>query len=208
MMASVLRGALRALVILAAGAVVLWGVGLVWFVHDIPGEVADPDSVTDAIVVLTGGSMRVQQGLALLAAAKGKKLFISGVSKNVRIPALLHAAGQPGERDECCIILGYAADNTLGNAHETEAWMKEEGYHSLRLVTSNYHMPRSLLEFARAMPDIRIIAHPVFPDTVKGDRWWTSPGTANLIISEYDKYLLALVRPALPERLIPRGTAE
>lgn len=202
------RRAARALIILVAGAFILWGIGLLWFVHDLPEEVADPDTVTDAIVVLTGGSMRVQQGLALLAAGKAKKLFISGVSKNVHIPALLHAAGQPGERDECCIILGYAADNTLGNAHETAAFMREEGFRSLRLVTSSYHMPRSLLEFGRAMPDVTIIAHPVFSETVKQERWWASPGTASLIVGEYDKYLLALARPAVPERWLPRGLTE
>lgn len=203
-----LRHAARGLVLLAAGGFVLWLVGLVWFVRELPDEVADPDSVTDAIVVLTGGSMRVQQGLALLAAGKAKKLFISGVSKNVHVPALLHAAGQPGERDECCIILGYAADNTQGNAKETAAFMREEGFRSLRLVTSSYHMPRSLLEFGRAMPDINIIAHPVFSETVRRERWWASPGTASLIVGEYDKYLLALARPAVPERWLPRGLAE
>jgi uncharacterized SAM-binding protein YcdF (DUF218 family) len=203
-----LRRITSTLLALVVALAIFWGVGLLWFVHIIPNDIVDPDSKTDAIVVLTGGSRRVQQGLELLAAGKAQKLFVSGVSRNVHIPALLHAAGQPGERDECCIILGYAADNTLGNAHETDIWMRDEGFHSLRLVTASYHMPRSLLEFRRAMPDIKVIAHPVFPENVKQDRWWAWPGTASLIVGEYDKYLLALVRPILPERLIPRGTAE
>lgn len=204
----VLRRTIERLTIVIGGLFILWCVGLLWFTHSIPEEIADPDSQTDAIVVLTGGSQRVQQGLALLAAGKAKKLFISGVSRNVHVPALLHAAGQPGERDECCIVLGHAADNTLGNARETQVWMHEEGYHSLRLVTSSYHMPRSLLEFTRAMPDITIIGNPVFTDSVKQDRWWAWPGTASLIIGEYDKYLLARARPFLPEWSMPRSYAE
>ncbi len=49
-------------------------------------------------------------------------------------------------------------------------------FHSLRLVTANYHMPRSLLEFARAMPDIEIVPHPVFPEISRGPHWWAAAG--------------------------------
>ncbi|MDP6952784.1 MAG: YdcF family protein, partial [Alphaproteobacteria bacterium] len=73
------------------------------------------------------------------------------------------------------------------------AWMAKEGYRSLRLVTAAYHMPRSLLEFHRAMPDLRLIPHPVFPDSVRLDAWWRHPGTVALLASEYAKYLLAHV---------------
>ena len=177
--------------------VVLWFGGLVWFAHSIPDEVADAESKTDAIVVLTGGSLRVQSGLALLAAGKAKKLFVSGVYHSTDVTALLHVARQSPEHVACCIALGHEADNTLGNAIETAQWMRQEGFRSLRLVTASYHMPRSLLEFSRAMPDVRIIAHPVFPENVKQERWWAWPGTASLILGEYDKYLLALARPLL-----------
>src|SRR5207245_2185250 len=121
-----------------------------------PGEVADPDSTTDAVVVLTGGSLRVRSGLELLAEGKAKKLFISGVYPATDAAALLRAEHQSSAQLDCCIVLGHSADNTLGNALETAAWMRRERFHSLRLVTAAYHMPRSLLEFRRAMPDIRI----------------------------------------------------
>ena len=170
----------------------LWSAGLVWFVGTLPATVADPDSDTDAIVVLTGGSLRVQSGLSLLAAGKAKKLFVSGVYHSTDVTALLHASRQAPDWLSCCIVLGHEADNTLGNALETAAWMRQEGFHSLRLVTSNYHMPRSVLEFSRAMPEIRLVPHPVFPDLLRQDRWW---GGGMVIIGEYQKYLLALVRP-------------
>ncbi len=181
----------------------LWLGGFVWFASSIPDEVTDAESETDAIVVLTGGSLRVQSGLALLAAGKAKKLFVSGVYHSTDVTALLRISRQSPEHVACCIVLGHEADNTLGNAIETAQWMRQEGFHSLRLVTASYHMPRSLLEFSRAMPDIRIIAHPVFPESVKQERWWASPGTASLILGEYHKYLLALARP-----LLARGSAE
>jgi uncharacterized SAM-binding protein YcdF (DUF218 family) len=180
--------------LLAAALAVAWLGGLVWFARAIPQTVADADSGTDAIVVLTGGSLRVQSGLALLAAGKAKKLFISGVYQGVEVAELLRLSRQSPDRVACCIVLGHAADNTHGNALETAAFMREEGFHSLRLVTANYHMPRSLLEFSRAMPGIAVIGNPVFPKKVKR-RWWAWPGTLSLIVGEYDKYLVALVRP-------------
>lgn len=174
---------------------ILWLGGLVWFASVIPGDVVDSESETDAIVVLTGGSLRVQSGLALLAAGKAKKLFVSGVYHGTDVTALLRVSRQSPDSVACCVVLGYAADNTLGNALETAAWMRQENFHSMRLVTANYHMPRSLLEFARAMPDVRIIPHPVFPELLKQGRWWSSSGTASLIVAEYQKYLVALIRP-------------
>lgn len=182
-----------AIVFLAALA---WIGGLAWFASRIPTSVDDPESATDAIVVLTGGSERLDEGLALLAAKKGRKLFVSGVYRGVEVAALLHVARHAPANLECCIVLGHAADSTFGNASETAEWMAAENYHSLRLVTAAYHMPRSLLEFRHAMPDIAIIPHPVFPTRVKED-WWAWPGTADLILGEYHKYLFALLRDGL-----------
>jgi uncharacterized SAM-binding protein YcdF (DUF218 family) len=174
--------------------VLLWLSGLVWFAGHIPGAVVDADSETDAIIVLTGGSLRVQSGLSLLAAGKAKKLFVSGVYHGTDVTALLRASRQTPDHVACCIVLGHEADNTLGNALETAQWMRQEGFRSLRLVTASYHMPRSLLEFSRAMPEMRIVANPVFPEGIKPPRWWIGPRTASLILAEYHKYLLALAR--------------
>jgi uncharacterized SAM-binding protein YcdF (DUF218 family) len=169
-----------------------WLGGFAWFAGRIPAEIADAESETDAIVVLTGGSLRVQSGLALLAAGKAKKLFVSGVYHSTDVAALLKVSRQSPENVACCIVLGYEADNTLGNAVETAQWMRQEGFRSLRLVTANYHMPRSLLEFSRVMPETRIVINPVFPGP---ERWWASPASATLVLVEYHKYLLSLVRP-------------
>jgi len=188
---------LRRLSLAAAVLFMAYAGGLVWFAESIADVVEDTATTTDAIVVLTGGSQRVQSGLQLLTAGKAKKLFVSGVYHGTDVTALLHAQRQSPDSVQCCIVLGHSADNTYGNAQETAAWMRQEGYRSLRLVTASYHMRRALLEFERAMPEARIIQHPVFPDAVRQDRWWAWPGTLDLIIGEYDKYLWALVRPWL-----------
>jgi len=172
----------------------IWLVGLLWFAKDLPVSVAAPARATDAIVVLTGGSRRVHQGLELLAQRRAKKLFISGVYRGVDVRELLSVSQQSPADLDCCIALGYEADSTRGNARETADWMREQGLGSLRLVTAAYHMPRSLLEFRRAMPEIEIVPHPVFPKHVKQRDWWRWPGSASLIIGEYNKYLVALAR--------------
>ena len=178
--------ALIAVIVLGA-----WGVGLILYAGDIPSGVADTSTPTDAIVVLTGGSQRVKTGLDLLSEGKARKLFISGVHEDVEIPRLLEVAGASETPLRRRIETGYGAKNTAGNATETEEWMRENGFRSLRLVTASYHMPRSLLEFRHALPEATIIPHPVFPDHVKQDRWWLWPGTARLIIGEYNKFLVA-----------------
>jgi uncharacterized SAM-binding protein YcdF (DUF218 family) len=174
--------------------VIFWLIGGVLFIETLPGKVDDPDTASDAIIVLTGGGDRIEAGIALLATKRAKKLFISGVYRGVDVNELLRMSRQIPDRVECCIVLGHGADNTVGNALETAEWMEKEKYSSLRLVTASYHMPRSLLEFRAAMPTTIIIPHPVFPERVKLEDWWRHSGTTALLIGEYHKYLAARVR--------------
>ncbi len=174
--------------------VLVWTAGLIWFAADMSNMPVQDDTPVDAIVVLTGGSERLEAGLDLLTRQKGKKLFVSGVYRGVEVSALLKLSRQSPEAVECCIKLGYTADNTQGNAAETAAWMKAEGLDSLRLVTANYHMRRSLAEFRAALPGRLILPHPVAPLRVKAEEWWRWPGTMSLIAYEYTKYLVAQTR--------------
>lgn len=187
----VLRLAVSGLVVVA-----VWGVGLVRFATQIPDAVADPDTTTDAIVVLTGGSGRLDAGLELLANKRAPKLFVSGVYRGVDVARLLEVSKRSPQDIDCCIEVGHSASDTAGNAQETAAWMSTHGYRSLRLVTSSYHLARGLLEFRLAMPSVHLVPHPVFAETVKQDRWWAWPGTASLIVGEFNKYLLVWPRHA------------
>lgn len=174
-----------------------WSIGLIRFADAIPDEVSDSATTTDAIVVLTGGSERVATGLQLLAAGKAQRALISGVHPGVAVTELLRVAGASPQPIGTRVDAGYGARDTAGNAAETAGWMHARGYRSLRLVTGNYHMPRSLFEFRCMLPDARVIPHPVFPSVVHKGAWWTRPGTAALIIGEYNKYLLAGLRHRL-----------
>lgn len=181
---------------LAIGTLILaafaWFSGLLWFTGEVLHDESAEEEATDAIVVLTGGSGRLDAGLNLLANGKAEKLFVSGVYHGIDVAALLRLSQRAPQELECCIALGYSADDTRGNAAETATWMTEEGYRSLRLVTANYHMPRSLLEFRRSMPSIDVVPHPVKPSNVVIEHWWRSAKAARLMLTEYSKYLVAL----------------
>lgn len=177
----------------ALTGVLIWAGGLMWFASTLPKNVTDPLRKTDAIVVLTGGSGRLEQGFDLIARQRAKKLFVSGVHQGVEVEELLKIFQRSPSGVTCCLTLGRAVD-TVGNAAETGQWMEEQGFRSLRLVTAAYHMPRSLVEFNRVMPSVQIIPNPVFPTNFKQRDWWRWPGSAGLIITEYNKYLVALLR--------------
>jgi uncharacterized SAM-binding protein YcdF (DUF218 family) len=188
----------RALKFAASGLIVLgffWLGGLVWFVHSSLSIAVDHAASTDAIVVLTGGRLRVETALDLLGAGRAQKLFVSGANPHTDRVALLRFAGRANENDVDRIELGHEAENTLGNARETAEWMRRENYRSLRLVTSWYHMRRSLLEFGRAMPGIVIVAEPVFASYNDPQPWPDRLDVAMLTVGEYNKYLATLVWP-------------
>lgn len=174
----------------------LWSAGFYRFAQDvIPNRVADVDSQTDAIVVLTGGSGRLVVGLDLLKSGAADRLFISGVYQGIDVNQLLIMFRENPDGLASKIAVGNAV-NTQENATETAAWAAAENISSIRLVTAAYHMPRSLLEFQFYMPDVLMLPHPVFPEHVKED-WWLWPGTAWLVVKEYNKCLVVWLRQKL-----------
>jgi uncharacterized SAM-binding protein YcdF (DUF218 family) len=187
--------------------VIAGGAGFFWYAATIPIQVEDPVRETDAIVVLTGGSRRVETGLQLLAERRAPRLFVSGVSRGVERTDILRAV--PGAAADLAdaIALGYGATDTVGNAVESAHWMRQQGLRSLRLVTANFHMRRSLLEFRHALPEVELVAHPVFPENFKREGWWRYPGSAALIASEYGKFLVAALRHALADAVTWRRPA-
>lgn len=171
-------------------------VGFLKFTDTIPKHQPRPANIAqaDAIVVLTGGKSRIIDALKLLNAGKGSRLLISGVHKLTTRDALRKLAPGQSSRLDCCVDLDKAARNTIGNAAQTAVWALKHKFKSLIVVTSAYHMPRSLIELQHALPAVRFIAYPVLVNSVPVTRWWTNPGTTRLLLSEYVKYLTTLIR--------------
>jgi uncharacterized SAM-binding protein YcdF (DUF218 family) len=161
------------------------------FATDLPTEPPERERRTDAIVVLTGGSDRVRTAFQLFADGLAPRLFVSGVGKDVEARALAGADLVDPARLACCVALGRAAADTAGNATETAGYVAAVGARSIRLVTASYHMPRSLLQFRHATPDLLILPHPVFPSGFRHVDWWQWPGSAGLVLGEYVKWRYA-----------------
>jgi uncharacterized SAM-binding protein YcdF (DUF218 family) len=193
-----IRFAVAGAVTAAFGGLVL----LLWFGFTMPEASDDAAAKTDAIVVLTGGEERLETAYGLLQKGLASRMFVTGVDRKVTKPELLKRLGDPPQELAARIELGFRAGDTRGNATETAAWFNSQNMKSLRLVTGNYHMRRSLLLFRRALPDARIIAHPVVPKglavTCPADagancaQWWTKPETGRAVARELVKYAAAL----------------
>jgi uncharacterized SAM-binding protein YcdF (DUF218 family) len=193
------RGFTTTLVLVLVLLAGLWGAGFFMFLGKIPRAQDSPGNQqkADAIVVLTGGGGRLELGLNLLTRRDATRLFISGVDPGVDKTALLQNRHLDGTTLDCCITLGHNADNTFGNATETAHWMTSQGFTSLYIVTANYHMPRSLVEFRAALPNADITPRVVHPANVHLEDWWRWPGTIQLLAAEYTKYLATRARTLL-----------
>lgn len=171
----------------------LWLAGLEWFTRDIVMSPPAGATPADAVVALTGGSNRLETGFDLLKRGMGKKLFISGVYRGVEVKQLLDKWKKADHGGlDCCVVLGFEADDTIGNARETLKWMEEEKFSSAYLVTANYHMERALLVFHTIAPGINFIPWPVNPEGLNIADWWRNPTYRTVILHEYSKYLVTL----------------
>ena len=179
---------------------VLFVLGFVFFL-DLVARQQPPQIVrTEGIVVLTGGKSRVAASLDILRQQENGRLLISGVHPSVSLDALKAQAPEADDLLSCCVDLGRRAISTAGNAWETRDWVESRGYRRIVLVTSNYHMPRSLAELRRALPETAIIAYPVVSDSLDMKNWWRSGEAIELLVSEYLKFLVSSFRSQLPAR--------
>ena len=194
------RGKVRATVVAALALLfVCFAVGFVGFLSQLRGVEVKPARAADGIVVLTGGSSRVSDAMELLAGGYGKRLLISGVHPTNAASDISRSLPDNQSLLRCCVDLDRSAVNTRSNAAETRRWARERGFKSLIVVTSNYHMPRAIVELSHAMPDIALIPFAVVGDKWRDEPWWTSGATLRLLLSEYAKYVAAEVRVRLAD---------
>jgi uncharacterized SAM-binding protein YcdF (DUF218 family) len=146
------------------------------------------DYTVDAIVVLAGGRGRVEEGVKLFKSGKGEHLFLIGVDPVVKKADLY--TEKSGERSGEEVYLEKASRNTLENAIFAREMMQKNNVRSMLLITSRYHMKRSLLIFRSILPkDIAIYPHPVAIKN-SAEQWWSHGGSLRLLFSEFYKYCL------------------
>lgn len=207
----------RWLVALCAVALLWLGGGLAYLGRVETFTPPDSEVHSDAIVVLTGGAVRLSTALRLLHDGRAERLLVSGVAPTTTKASLMQAAipAMPDSAQasndwsgidlqllfDCCVDLGFEAEDTAGNAIEAASWARARGYKSLRVVTANYHMPRAMAEFRRRMGDIAVLPHPVRSDAMRVEDWWHRRTATLFLLGEYTKYAAALLRAHLDAML-------
>ena len=165
---------------IASLLLLLYAIGFVLFAFTL-GKPAPADTPpTDAAVVLTGGSGRLEHGIDVLRARKATRLLVAGVDPAVRKRDLADRVPGSGNMLKCCVDLGSESVDTRTNAEEASRWLAGHGFHSLRLITSDWHMRRARYEFERVLGTKYLIV----PDAVR-----TDPSFLTLF-GEYNKYVL------------------
>ncbi|MGF7160661.1 uncharacterized SAM-binding protein YcdF (DUF218 family) [Rhodoligotrophos appendicifer] len=168
------------------------GLGLLSFANKVAQGRPQGDPHADGIVVLTGGAARISQAVKLLRSGNAKRLLITGVNLSTSREAIRTEVGADKGLFDCCVDLGRAAINTEGNAAEAAAWVRDQGFASVIVVTSDYHMPRSLVEFQRYLPSASLVAYPI--DTISPGNIVSDRTGFRLLVTEYFKYLVAYAR--------------
>ena len=164
----------------------LWAIGFVVYAVTLPRPAGLEE--TDAIVVATGGQGRIDRGLVVLRAGAAKELLVTGVDPHVTPAEFAAEYGVEPRLMECCVTLGKAAENTKGNAAETAEWMGRNKFKSLRLVTADWHMRRTAVELAAALPpEVRVVEDAVA----------RKPSLRTLLL-EYHKLIASFISQYLP----------
>jgi uncharacterized SAM-binding protein YcdF (DUF218 family) len=186
-----------------AAVVALIG-GFVAFLQAIPRNEPRITGHADAVVALTGGADRIADAVALLADGHAGRLLITGVNPETTKRALARLHPRSAAFLRCCVDIDRSALNTAGNAVAAREWVRAHGFNRVIVVTSAWHMPRTLVELDRALPGVALIAYPVVPDHPPAGPWWQHEArTVRLLVTEYAKYLAALVKLRLAPRLAP-----
>ncbi|MEK7773293.1 MAG: YdcF family protein [Deltaproteobacteria bacterium] len=140
----------------------------------------------DAIVVLTGGKGRVEEGLNLLRRGTAGILIISGVNEDADVDSIY--LKKLNEDEKLKIILEKRSKSTYENAIEVGRLLNAYNIRSLVLLTSLYHMKRAEYIFTRVLPPaVRIEAYGVSTPNFDETGWWS--GNSLLILTvEFLKY--------------------
>ena len=173
--------------------VVILATGFILFALRVTGfDQSLSEEPADAIIVLTGDTGRLSAGADLLNDEHAPHLLISGVHPSASRNDLLTQTGLSEAEFDCCVTLGRQATDTIGNAREAGDLVRDRGYDRLIIVTSDYHLPRSLLEMKTLMPGVELIPYPV-----RTQPPWRNARVARLWLLEYAKYTTVQVRYAV-----------
>jgi len=116
----------------------------------------------DAIMVLTGGENRIQEGYRAWRTGQGRELCILGAGSGVNYDLILPGRPTLSPEDLRNVHVESWSENTLENAYSAKELISERKYAKVILVTSGYHVPRAYLTLRTVLPgSVSILVNPV-----------------------------------------------
>lgn len=180
--------------------ITLWAIGFLCYACYISFIQKNEDVSADAIVILTGSSQRIENGIDLLRNGHAPKLLVSGVDSKLSVNAFASTYNLSPKLMKS-ITLDYAATNTAENAQEAKKWLADRDATSIILVTANYHLPRSAIEFHAVLPNMTIYLHSVASDEDNSFPLWPFTAKPKFMLTEYHKIYISICR-----FLVAKGT--
>lgn len=177
-------------------ALAAWAIGFYQFLQIIDNYSPDKDQPCEALVVLTGGLGRIEYGLTLFEQGRAPLFFITGVDGGNTKQRILQRYHISGPLKQKLLMPGVfsidrKATSTYQNAEETSKWLLDNPITAACLVTSNYHMPRSLVVFKKRIPSVQWIPEPVHTHGYKLNNWWKEDHPRLTILFEFNKFMVA-----------------
>ena len=168
---------------IARGASLLllaYALGFILFAFTLGKPAPAGVAATDAAVVLTGGSGRIEHAVDVLRDGKAKRLLVAGADPSVTKADLARRLGGRRRLIRCCVDLGSESVDTRSNAEEAGRWLARHRFDSVRLITSDWHMRRARYEFRKVLGDeVRVVT-----DAVRSEPSFVT------LFGEYNKYVL------------------
>jgi uncharacterized SAM-binding protein YcdF (DUF218 family) len=158
----------------------IYALGFIVFALTLGGPAPDDAPTTDAAVVLTGASGRIEHAVDVLRAGKARRLLVAGADPLVTKVDIARRIKGSTAVVKCCLDLGSESVDTRSNAEEAGRWLAQHRFRSVRLITSDWHMRRARYEFHKVLGG----RYEIVTDAVR-----TEPSFLTLF-GEYNKYVL------------------
>lgn len=146
---------------IASSLTLAWVLGFLWFAILLPRPAGDER--TDGVVALTGSGGRIERAIAVLDRRLAPRLLVSGVDREVRPQEFAAEYRIDAALLRCCITLGYESVDTRSNAREAARWIARNKVHTVRLVTSDWHMRRAAYDLAQVAPPGLVVIEDAVP---------------------------------------------
>ena len=163
--------------------VLIYALGFILFAVTLGKPAAGEAEPTEAAVVLTGGSNRLEYAIDVLKQQKAKRLLVSGADPSVTKADFARRLGGSSKLLNCCVDLGSESVDTRSNAEEAGRWLAKHEFTSLRLITSDWHMRRARYEFRKVLGG----KYRIVTDAVRSEPSFLT------LFGEYNKYVLRRV---------------